>query len=144
MMCFPWVKMRLSLNWIAVEAKFSRATTLPIHVNVPQPGWVMVPPWLNANRGRPLEVTPVMPRPFASWPTEPPNPILLLTKETQLKPTRASFTRLGVKVWVQLTRLFFRFAIAVLCPISTNGFEFGSFCLPWEYRLKKRSLSDRL
>src|SRR5437016_3034035 len=100
--------MRLSLNWIAVEAKFSNDTALPIFANGPAPGAVMVPPGLNTNRGRPLEVNPAMPRLVASWPTELANPMLLLTNETQLNPTRASFTRLGLMVWVQLMRLFLR------------------------------------
>src|SRR5258706_7586544 len=104
----------------------------------------MVPPGLNTNRGSPLEVTPAMPRPLASWPTELPNPMLLLTKETQLKPTRASFTRLGLKVWVQLIRLFFRLATFVLSPNISHVFVAGSFCFPCEYRPKNRSLSDML
>src|SRR5882672_5543661 len=125
MTCLPCVKMRLSLNWITVEAKFSRETALPKHDSVPQPGWVMVPPKLNANNGRPLEVTPLMPRPSASCPVEPPKEMLLLTKAIQLKPTRASFTRLGENVCVQLTRLFFKWATFVLSPASDQVLDAG-------------------
>src|SRR6267143_1926616 len=100
--------MRLSSNWITVEAKFSRGTALPRHWRVPQPGWVMVPPRENANNGRPFDVTPLIPRPAPNEPTVPGKVKLLLTKETQFIPNRASLRTDGVNVCVQLTTPFLR------------------------------------